>query len=490
VSGATFNALGAMVSKFSSFIAQLVLGWLLSDGDFGIYAMCVSVMTFAFFADGGLWKQLLARGAEYDRIAQPILKLQIAFGVATAVLLIAFAPVVARLYFQEQAIVPLLWLIAITYLLNAFTTVRRTKLLIDLRFKASAGVITASGVIRQFSSVIFALLGFGPLSFILPMVVASLFELVAMWRLVGPVPKGEPLTREFAKPLLRSGAWIMLTVLGVGLSNRVELFIAGGSIDAKLLGLYYWGVSIAASTLVPVTSAVAGTFAAVFVKLAHDKARQAQAVERTMSAITLVLAPISMCLALAAPVLVDLMWNGKWNAAIPITQIAYISLPITVILSLSIMLYESHQRFRSGALLQLMDGGLAAVAACAIFIRGNIVDLAAANLVRIAVSSTITCLIISRFLEVPFVRVYAKPLRPLMLAVGTAGIFYVASGFVSPAHRPWVLFGGAFVLPIIYLGLAWWVMRERVREVYAAGMDMLRRRRRSVPEPPTMQTPD
>lgn len=478
MSGIAINALGAIVSKFASFIAQLVLGWLLSDGDFGIYAMCVSVMAFAFFAEGGLGKQLLARGAEYERIAQPILRLHLGYAVLTAFLMVASAPLLARHYFEEQSVVPLLCLIASTYVLNAFTMVRRTKLLIDLRFKAYATLYACTGLIRQFSSIIFALLGFGPLSFILPMLLASVIELVAMWRLVGPVPPGVPLTRDFAKPLLRSGAWIMLTVLGFGLSSRAELFIAGGAIESTLLGVYYWGANIASSTFVPIYTAVVGTFGTVFVKLSQDRNRQAAAFERSMSTITLVLAPLSTSLALAAPLLIDLMWSGKWNGASTVTQLAYLSLPMNIMITLSLLLFESNQRFRAAAMLQLADGLLSVVAAFAIYARGSIVDLASANLAKVAISGLIACLVLSRFLGMPFWRIVAAALVPMVLAISSAAAFvWGAQNAASEATSRWISFGGAVFVPIMYSALAWVLFRNRVNELLQALSHLIRRRK-------------
>src|ERR1043165_8770142 len=66
-------------------ISQIVMGWLLSQNDFGLYAIAISVSAFtALLSDSGLRNLLIQRHEEFDLLEGPIFWLSVALTSAAA----------------------------------------------------------------------------------------------------------------------------------------------------------------------------------------------------------------------------------------------------------------------------------------------------------------------------------------------------------------------------------------------------------------------
>ena len=64
----------------------------------------------------------------------------------------------------------------------------QAKLSSDLNFRNYTQLNVLSAILRHGSMVGFALIGLGPLSFVLPLIIIALFETIGGWYLVGTWP--------------------------------------------------------------------------------------------------------------------------------------------------------------------------------------------------------------------------------------------------------------------------------------------------------------
>ena len=71
--GVIWTSLANGLGRFTAFIAQWVLGYLLSDEDFGVYAIAISASSLVLaFQNAGFPRVLVQRGAEFERLGRPI----------------------------------------------------------------------------------------------------------------------------------------------------------------------------------------------------------------------------------------------------------------------------------------------------------------------------------------------------------------------------------------------------------------------------------
>jgi O-antigen/teichoic acid export membrane protein len=113
-------AVTTALGKISSFLAQLVLGWLLSEDDYALYATAIAISSLvSVLYDGGMAKILIQRGHEYTSLARAILSISLVFNGLAATVLIAIS-LIATYYYQSTTLALLLGLIGLSTILLVF----------------------------------------------------------------------------------------------------------------------------------------------------------------------------------------------------------------------------------------------------------------------------------------------------------------------------------------------------------------------------------
>lgn len=155
---------GLAIQAFALF-AQIVLGWLLSENDFGHYALAIGVTAcLQVFRDGGvsLWLARQSRD-EFDETVSQAFWLCLACSILIAVVLALIAPVAARVY-GEATICWLIVTVAISLPLDAYGAIVEADLQVALRFRALAFFRAVGPWFRYALSILLAWRGWGPMS--------------------------------------------------------------------------------------------------------------------------------------------------------------------------------------------------------------------------------------------------------------------------------------------------------------------------------------
>ena len=100
-------------------------------------------------------------------------------------LIAASGPVVAAIYGNPQ-LVPMLLLVAPGSFFNSLTVVPRAQLSRELRFRAIATINLTNFSARWMLTVVFAMLGYGPYSFVAPIPITNAATAALLWWWVRP----------------------------------------------------------------------------------------------------------------------------------------------------------------------------------------------------------------------------------------------------------------------------------------------------------------
>lgn len=370
--GMAWSAVAAVVSKLSSLGAQVALGWLLTKQDFGIFAAAMSYAALVgTLRDGGCAKLLIQRGAEYQRLARPVLGMVVVFNVLTAAALIGLGPLAVRSVGDERA-AWLLAVIALSLLISGPAAVMRGRMVYQMRFGQDSRIAIASMIIRQGGMVLLAVLGFGPLSFVLPLVLVELYTYWAYRRSVGPIPAPDvsaPMSWPLVSSLLGQSKWIMLGGFATALIMNGDYLILSATTDTVLLGVYYFGYHLISSITVPFTAGIDRVIMPALSRLNQDPARQARALDSALRLLGAASGPACVVTALAVPAGVTLIWSGKWDAAIPVAQLTALSLTARMYGPLGRSAIEAKGYWRLSTILSLIDGiGLLAATAIGVYL--------------------------------------------------------------------------------------------------------------------------
>lgn len=354
--GMLWATFGTLASKSASLAAQLVLGWVLSKEDFALFAIAISWSTIILaLRNGGTQRLLIQQTSKYEECATVFFKIALIFNGFGFLLLALAAPALSALY-DSPELTLMLWIIALSLPLSTASMVFQAKLSSDLSFQKLTQLNIWSAILRHGSMAAFALIGLGPLSFVLPLLVIALFETLGGWYLVGKWPADVPLTWQQMRVVLRDSRWIMLTTLAGILAINGDYLAISLLQSKETLGVYYFGFQLTFSIALLFTNGVEAVMMPAFSRLDHDQERQKIAFFKAVRTLTVGATLICFAMFICAGALVHGLWGGKWDSAIPVVQLLALSLPIKMVMPLGRSLMEGRGEWRLVSALLLADG--------------------------------------------------------------------------------------------------------------------------------------
>lgn len=303
-------------------ISTTILARLLLPDDFGlvVYALTFFAIVDLFFQFG--FETVLIRdqdaGADsYDTAWT----LEIIKGFVLCALLIAGASPISQ-FFNEPRVEAVLYLLAAVPILNGFKNIGvvdfRKKMEFDKEFifKFSARVVSVIATIllamqlRSYWALVCGMLISGVLTLVLSYIMSPFrpkFGLSQFSRIFG-----------FSK-------WLLVQNIMLGLNQRLPILILGRYYESRVVAFYSMGFDISNMT--------SGEFAApirraLFPGVASIADNERQMVATVLSAIGIIGfigLPVTIGVAVSAPILVPLLLGGNWNEIIPIIQILAIN---------------------------------------------------------------------------------------------------------------------------------------------------------------------
>lgn len=482
-----WSTLGLVASKFSTLLAQVALGWIFASGEYGVFAASIAAaMIGDVFTDAGMRRVLVTRGGEYPLLARTAFYLALAANSIGCLLMLGSLP----LYRDDPAAMLNLAVMAIALVLSTAGTIQRCKLSIDMRFARLAFMGTVSSVVRNVSMVLFAVLGFGPLAFALPLLVVNAWETAYVWKTVGRLPSA-PFDRSIARELLGQAKWVILTVIGSSLIYRgdyllaswmfpVQRWVDSAGLEHKIdpTGQYSFGFQLAIAVFSPLSIGIAAVIQPVMARIKDDAKRHADAFLRMVRAAVLLATPASISAVFISPLIVHLLWQGRWDVAIPVVQIIAATECVRQLHHICLATVDSKGLWRTTAGMVLLDGLLTLIAAYIGCRFGSITSLAIAIAVERALMSMAQTLYTHRLAGGRARIVLIQLLPPLLIAMPiTLGLYLGIEGSVGDASaRRWALAGAGVVAIGLYLASARLIVPLRFGEAMDLLFSKLRRR--------------
>lgn len=358
--GAIWFTLASVLSKSASFIAQIVLGWLLLPEDFGVYALALSISALAAgLRNGGSDQYLTQKGTEFSRHAGEVLIYSTGFNLLALAGLMC-AGVVAHIVYQKPMLFWLLMLMGVGWVLAGPATLMRLSLSAGRLYKALTLATTCSDLTRQGSSILFALLGMGAVSLALPIVLEPMVLALVVFALVRTWPKTESLCLDKAKRLFSACRWNMLSNFAIALSLSGIYLVVSTLAELSDVGLFYFAMQLIVAATVPITNTINNVYFPHVANHQATSAGQIYAISGLKTALMLGFF-LSVLLVLSIEPLVLAIWGERWHAAIPAAEyLAFCAAPLvfnTLVYSLYAARAQWPQRFAvifAGALVDMI----------------------------------------------------------------------------------------------------------------------------------------
>lgn len=291
-----------------SVAAQLALGFLLSEDDFGTYAIAIAVANLVqVVRDGGA--RLIAtrqNPTELPKYHRALVRHSLIAAILAAGIALVAGTLAADAYALPEVFSLVAWISA-SIPLGFYAPVGFGILNAQLRFRRLVTVQTQSAFIRQVLTVSLAAVGFGPFSFVVPLILVNSFESISTWLSVRSTIHSEAgRTKHVSlnRPLLLSalGAWLTFAYL------NVDTLVLGSLISVSTIGYYFFGYQ-----LVLKTTGLLDAMRNVLIPAFSQRGLDSVILARTASLTTFVSGSLAVILILASGPVLDLIWGSRWS---------------------------------------------------------------------------------------------------------------------------------------------------------------------------------
>jgi O-antigen/teichoic acid export membrane protein len=478
--GLKWMTISMVAARSARFLTTIVLARLLAKEMFGLIAMANAVVNILVamreigFGQAFIHRQ--EKNEEEVRIAaNTTFVLTLAINCILLVVGYLLVPSAVAFFKDADALGPVLQVILLAFLVDALLATHTFVLQKKLEFGRLSTAEIIGSVSNAVVAITMALLGFGVWSLVAGQLSSRVIQTIVLARLSGWSPRLE-FSGEIARQLFRYGKYLWaFSALGAigGVADRLTVGHLLGPGSVGVYGLAFTLCSMPATQIAYLVNRV--TFPALARKQGDPEALR-RAVLKAVSHLSIVALPMAMGLFAISRELVPALLGSKWRDAVPLVDIfAFYGLSLAIaapgapalkaIGKPNVMLHLSvlHHVVMFGLLFSLARFGIEGVAY--------------AILIPMVLTSLLNFSLLSHYLELGFVTLWA----PVLRAAVPAGIMYAVLEGARRALAATSLPDAVIAVSLLLVGVATYVVASFVtngaearrfqatmREVFAA----------------------
>jgi O-antigen/teichoic acid export membrane protein len=331
----SFLAISAVVSRVTGLLAQLVLGRILTEEEFGVFGIALGIMIFTGCLRGGEVHHYLQtiRSDRFEEEAAPFVR--VACG---ASLLGALATLVAA--GLSALVAPSGWLPLVLVILAAHAAMPfinaplRARLLVDGRIALLTKVDIANSMLRVGIVLGAAMLGAGPLTLAIQLLASSIFEAVVLWFITRVPVLRMACRRGGEREAFGVVRWTVLAGVATTSVLQGDYFAASLFAGPAVIGVYYFLFGLCNQSAYLAATMLREAVGPAIARVSDDPDRRASAARRIASGLALVIPAVVFAVPVVFPELDRAVWNGRWGAWewVAIVLSAHVCLLITTTL--------------------------------------------------------------------------------------------------------------------------------------------------------------
>lgn len=298
------------------FIISIILARLLLPAEFGLIGMLTIFMALAqSFIDSGFGQALIQKQGISHVDECSIFYFNVLVGFLAAGLMCFTAPWIAAFY-NQPVLVGLTYALSINLIFNAFGLVQTTLLTKRIDFKPQFIVGVIASIFSGGIGVTMAFNGFGVWSLVIQSLSSNFFRTALLWRISDWRP-----SLVFSFTSLRAmfvfGSHLLASGILNTLFENIYLVVIGKVFSPVSLGLYSRARSLQQLPVLNITSVVNRVTFPVFSSMQDEKQKLKRGVQKSLSMMLLLIAPMMIGLAIVAETLVVVLLTEKWIPCVP-----------------------------------------------------------------------------------------------------------------------------------------------------------------------------
>jgi O-antigen/teichoic acid export membrane protein len=320
VAGGILTSLQAVANKIVSAGGALVLAYFLGPEDYGLAAIATSCLAvIAILTPLSMGDVLVSHQRSLLLLARAGDRIAVVAGVAMALLAIGAIPVVLWLYPDAPSgkLALIMAILALRPIFEAVYAAPLAGLRSELRYRTVAAIDGTSQFAASIATVVLAVGGAGAFSLVVPQVFVLGIRGAAYRRFWRPMRRPSA-SRRGVRLLLRPFAFAALAQYVHNVLVMLEVLVLSLVSDQRQTGFFAFAFTLASQANVMIASQLGSVLQPVFGRIGKDRARQAEALLRTIRCLGSLLIPLSVIQAALAPTLFRTLFNARWADAEPI----------------------------------------------------------------------------------------------------------------------------------------------------------------------------
>lgn len=231
--GFTDNVLNSGITA----LANIILARVLSADDFGLIAMTTIFMTLSTsLVDSGFTGALTRKKDAGKEDFDTVFHFNFAVSVVLYAVLYFCAPLIAS-FFEENILTPIIRILGVSLIINAFGIVQKVILMRKLDFRTQAIVSLVSSLTASVVAIVMAFMGYGVWSLVALQVVKLAVNSTMLWILSKWHP-GLSFSRKSFKEMFAFGSRLLVTSIVSTLWSEMYSIIIGKMYSKSVLGQY------------------------------------------------------------------------------------------------------------------------------------------------------------------------------------------------------------------------------------------------------------
>lgn len=450
-------------NQLISFIVSIFLARLLLPEEFGLIGMIAIFYSVGRgLMDSGLTQSLI-RSRDLD---QEDFSTVFFFNLAASVLiyLIIFfcAPLIADFY-DRDILTSIIRLYCITFIIDSFSSVQRTRLTKKMDFKTQTLITIPSTLLGGIVGITLAYLDFGVWSLVWSQITTAFIGSLQLWIYSKWTPSAV-FNKEKFKEHFHFGYKITLSSLLNKIFNNIYLILIGKFFQPAQVGFYTRAETMKQLPVNNISNALDKVTYPLFSGIQNDNKKLKSIYRKIMQLIVYVLAPVLIFAAVLGEPLFRFLFTEKWLPAVPYFQILCLTGILYPVQSYNLNILKVKGRSDLVLKLQVIKKALVVVGLI-IGLQFGIFGILYSQLILSVINFFINSYYADKFINYPTLQQVKDISAPILLAgLCGAAVFYLDSlinGFMDILRT--IIGAGAGLL--IYVGLSYILKLKSLRDL-------------------------
>ena len=315
-----WNTIDKLGSQVLYAITGIILANVLDKVDFGLVGSLLIFQAFAsLFVDSGFSSALIQKKSPTQTDYSTVFYFNLAMSIGIYVILWFAAPLIASV-FHDDRLIDLARVMFLTFILNATAIVQTNRLMkqMDVKFVTIGNCVglVVSGAV----GIYMALTGYGAWAIVWQSISLAAVKSGFLWIVTKWTP--DPVfSMQSLKSIFAVGSGVMVTSFLNTVFLNVYQFIIGAWYSLTQLGIYTQAEKWSKMGVMSLSQTLTASFLPVMSEVQDDKERFHRALAKTNRLAAYLLFPCFFLLLVMAEPIFHLLFNTKWDEAIPLFQI-------------------------------------------------------------------------------------------------------------------------------------------------------------------------